>query len=65
METLGGFGLDLNDVPASLLSRAATCVQIRMLRDVDGPMFSEAIGKYLVPRMQLAGELAPADWLPL
>ena len=29
--------------------------QIRLVRDVDGETFAEAINKSLVPRMQMAG----------
>jgi len=53
----GGFFETDEDFCTGLMDGAFHKVLIiRLLRDVDGQQFADALNKYLVPRMTLAGE---------
>ncbi|GAX83469.1 hypothetical protein CEUSTIGMA_g10894.t1 [Chlamydomonas eustigma] len=58
----GGFFETDEDFCTSLLDGAFLKVlAIRLLRDVEGQQFAEALNKYLAPRMTLSGETAKLD----
>jgi hypothetical protein len=53
----GGFFSNDNDYCQALLDGAfSKALMIRLLRDVDGATFADALNKSLVPRMTIAGE---------
>lgn len=53
----GGFFSNDNDFCTALLDGAfSKCLVIRLLRDVDGATFADALNKSLVPRVTIAGE---------
>ncbi|KXZ47492.1 hypothetical protein GPECTOR_35g930 [Gonium pectorale] len=58
----GGFFSDDADYTTAILDGAFNkVIALRLVRDVTGEQFAEAINKSLLPRMQLAGDTASLD----